>query len=168
MPNYKDFTLKAKLDSFQSIETILKSMEAMCVGVDLQTDYYFNTEVGKLKYRKGTIENLITHYERKVIDGIEKTTVYRYDKNPSPEDINTLKSTHEQIGIVVKERKIFTIENIKIHLDRLPDNQLFIEVEAIDRDVKFTDDELKEQCYSLLAKLFISEDNLIKTGYLKE
>lgn len=49
------------------------------IGLDLQTDHYFEIEKGKLKWREGTVENLITHYERIDDSGMERTIVYRYD-----------------------------------------------------------------------------------------
>lgn len=168
MLDYKDYTLKAKLTDVATVEEMLANLNADFIGVDEQTDFYFETTKGKLKYRKGTIEHLITHYAREVVDGVEKTTVYRYDKNPSPEEVDKLTAEHRQIGITMKQRKIFNVGNVKVHLDTLPDGQHFLEIEAIDRSNKLSDDELKQQCLSMLSKLKIPTENLIPTGYLKE
>ncbi|MDL5050181.1 hypothetical protein QQ054_29680 [Oscillatoria amoena NRMC-F 0135] len=92
---YKDFTIKASVKDFAPIEGILTNMNAHYAGLDEQTDYYFETHVGKLKLRQGTIENVIIHYRRALENGIERTTVYRYDKNPGPEQINHLKKRTE-------------------------------------------------------------------------
>lgn len=165
MMTYKDYTLKAKLTDPEVLEDRLKSMQAHFIGLDEQTDYYFETEKGKLKYRQGTIEHLITHYERKVVDGIEKTTVYQYDRDPSPHQVTKLRAEQKQIGVIQKERKIYNLENIKIHLDKLPNGTCFIEIEAIDRANKFTDDELKRQCLAIQSKLLIPDSDLVKTGY---
>ncbi|HEU5292508.1 MAG TPA: CYTH domain-containing protein, partial [Cyclobacteriaceae bacterium] len=134
---------------------------------DHQTDTYFQVDHGKLKLRQGTIENLITHYERTFENGAEKTQVFRYDVNPSQEEIEKLKSSHQQIGIVKKERKIYFINHIKIHLDKLPNGEEFIEMEAIDRLNQFSDEELKRQCLDLKDKLGINESEMVQTGYLK-
>ncbi len=168
MSNYKDYTIKARLENHAEVEAILQSLDAEFIGLDKQTDYYYETEIGKLKYRDGNIENLITHYKRDIVDGIERTTVYRYDKNPTDKEINDLKSVKKQIGTTYKERKIYILDNIKIHLDFIPDNKYFIEIEAIDRDNRFTDKELREQCFSLKSRLMISDEMLIKTGYFKD
>ena len=166
MTDYKDYTIKARVIDIETIERLLIQMNARFVGLDKQIDYYFETENGKLKYRQGTIENLITHYKREFRDGIERTTVYRYDKNPSPEQIARLKTEKKQIGMTEKERKIYWLDNIKIHLDQLPDGQCFIEIEAIGRENNFTDEELKRQCMQIKSRLHIHDNDLVKTGYM--
>ncbi|MFZ5972042.1 MAG: CYTH domain-containing protein [Bacteroidota bacterium] len=167
MIDYKDYTIKAKIRNIEPLEKILISMNASFVGLDNQTDYYFETDKGKLKYRHGTLENLITHYERTFEDGIEKTTVYQYDKNPTLDQIEKLRAEKKQIGVTTKERKIYTLKNVKIHLDKLPDGQCYIEIEAIDLTNSFTDNELKRQCLMIKSKLLISDNSLVTTGYLK-
>src|SRR5689334_5975370 len=128
---YKDYTIKARISSSDLLGGKLKKLNARFHGTDQQTDTYFETSVGKLKLREGTIENLITHYERTFDDGAEKTQVFRYDVNPSQDEIEKLKSSHRQIGVVKKERKIFFMDHIKVHLDKLPNGDEFIEIEAI-------------------------------------
>jgi predicted adenylyl cyclase CyaB len=164
---YKDYTIKAIVTNFEPIENQLVSMNAHFVGLDEQTDYYFETARGKLKYRQGTIEKLITHYERQLKDGVERTTVYQYDKNPTPEQINKLRAEKKQIGVIVKKRKIYTVDNVKIHLDTLPNGDCYIEIEAIDGTNKFTEIELQSQCLAIKSKLLIPDSNLVATGYLQ-
>jgi predicted adenylyl cyclase CyaB len=163
--NYKDFTIKARLKDLKKTEDILISLNARYVGEDAQTDYYFQTEKGKLKYRKGTIEHLITHYERAEIDGMEKTTVYRYDLNPSEEQIALLKAGHKLIGVVSKQRKIYRLNHLKFHLDTLPDGACFLEIEAIDLTDSFTEKELQDQCLRIWNMLGLSARDVIQTGY---
>ncbi len=163
---YKDFTIKARVEDFKAAESALARMNSVYIGLDHQTDYYFKTAQGKLKLRQGTIENLITHYERVVVDHLEKTIVYRYDVNPSQAAIDGLKKSHQQISTICKDRKIYTVEHIKIHLDQLPSGERFIEIEAIDRHNQFTDDELKDNCIELQRALSIPDQALVKTGYM--
>ncbi|WP_197464093.1 CYTH domain-containing protein [Rufibacter sp. DG15C] len=141
-------------------------MEAKFVGLDRQVDTYFDTPQGKLKLRQGTIENLITHYERVVENGVERTIVYRYDQHPTEEEMEELRAKHRQIAVVLKNREIYTLANIKIHLDTLPNQQRFIEIEAMDLTNAFTKDELKDQCLAMKSKLGIQDEDLVKTGYL--
>jgi len=143
-------------------------MNSKYIGLDNQTDYYFETSKGKLKLRQGTIENLITHYERVILDDIEKTIVYRYDKDPTVDQINQLRINYKQIGTIQKDRKIYTVDNVKIHLDRFRDGQCFIEIEAIDQTDNFTDNELREQCLTMKSRLGIADNDLVRTGYLNK
>ena len=164
---YKDFTIKAKLLHAHEKEKLLRSMDAKFIGTDLQTDHYFETTKGKLKWREGSIENLITHYERFTDGGLERTLVYRYDSHPTKEMIDDLLQNHKSIGDTKKERKIYRLDNVKIHLDKLPNNEEFIEIEAIDSANRFTVEELRTQCLTIKAKLKIADTDLLPTGYLK-
>ena len=164
--NYKDYTIKAKIVNPGSIESRLKEICAKYIGMDIQTDHYFKIEKGKLKWRQGTIENLITHYERISESGIEKTIVYRYDLNPSDKAVKALKATYAELAVIRKERKIYRVDNIKVHLDKLSDGKQFIEIEAIDSEERFSHDELKAQCKTMKLKLGIEDEDLVATGYM--
>ena len=162
---YKDYTIKAKLEDMQLLERRLREINAVFVGVDHQVDHYFETLSGKLKWREGTIEKLITHYERVVEQGVERTIVYRYDLNPSDEEINELR-LRRQIATIRKLRKIYLVGNVKIHLDQLPDGQQFVEIEAIDRNNAFRNEDLRNQCLATKSRLGIPDEDMIPTGYL--
>ena len=165
--NYKDYSLKAKLQNFEEIERILEMLGAHYIGQDRQTDTYFETPRGKLKLRQGSIENLIAHYERKMINGLERTDNYRYDQKPDITVMNDLFRNHKVIGVIRKLRKIYKIDNVKIHLDKTEEGELFIEIEAIDEFDEFTETGLLQQCLEIKEKLGISDKQLIKSGYLK-
>ena len=162
---YQDFTLKAKVSNPEKMEKILRELNASFVGTDFQKDIYFNAAKGKLKWRQGSIENLITHYERIDENGLERTVVYQYDLNPTHEQISKLYNDYKVIGFIEKERKIFYLGNVKIHLDKMKDNQTFIEIEAIDREGNQSTDKLRSQCLRIKEKLGIEDVDLIKTGY---
>src|SRR5260221_13458956 len=165
---YKDFTIKARLFDSEKMAAQLTALKAEFIGLDLQTDHYFETEKGKLKWREGTLENLITHYERLNDSGMEQTIGYQYDLNPSPDQISELIRNHRAIGITTNERGIYNLRNLKIHLDKLPNHEEFIEIEAIDREDRFTVEELKYQCLEIKSRLKIADSDLIPTGYLKK
>jgi adenylate cyclase, class 2 len=161
---YQDFTIKARAKDFVRVEELLRELGAKFLGVDVQTDTYFKTEKGKLKIREGNIENLITHYERILENGMERTIVYRYDVNPTEAEIENLMTSTQSIGVVKKNRSIYLLGIHKIHLDRLTDGD-FIEIESIDRDGRFTSSELKRLCWELKEKLEICDNDLMPTGY---
>lgn len=164
---YKDFTLKAKVNNLNNIERLLNTHGAIFKGIDHQKDIYFSAAVGKLKLRQGTIENLITHYERIDDHGIEKTIVYQYDINPSEEQKVGLYRQYNVIGIIEKTRKIYFINNVKIHLDTTQNNEVFIELEAIDINDSMRNETLRSQCMEIKNKLNIHDSDLVKTGYLR-
>ena len=166
LTDYKDYTMKTVLQDRPAIVRKLESLRAEYLVTDYQTDFYFKTSQGKLKYRKGNIENLITHYLREQVDGIERTTVLRYDRDPSPDKIDLLFRNHEHIGTIEKQRTVYVLSNIRIHLDKLNSGEEFIELEAIDRNNVFSDSELHGQCVSLFRQLGFDAARAIRTGYL--
>ncbi|MFM8740283.1 MAG: class IV adenylate cyclase [Cytophagales bacterium] len=163
---YQDFTIKARVKSFDQTKALLHQLGASCLGTDLQTDTYFATDRGKLKLRVGTLEYLITHYQRVQENGLERTLVFRYDLNPSPEEVAALHSHFAVVGQVRKERTIYLLGIHKIHLDRL-DGDCFVEIESIDRHGAYTSQELKTLCWEMKEKLLIAEEDLVPTGYLQ-
>ena len=164
---YKDFTQKAVLKDVERMRKLILSLEFQFLGEEFQHDFYFKVVRGKLKYRKGSAKNLITHYERILSDNGERTVVYRYDLNPTQEEIQLLKSSNELIGEVRKQREIYCKENIFIHLDVLESGELFIEVEVKDFDKQFSEEELKLSCYTTFLQLGFYPEDLINTGYLE-
>jgi predicted adenylyl cyclase CyaB len=167
MLKYKDFTLKAFLKSRAKIEQKLLELGARFEGDDYQQDYYFKVSNGKLKYRKGTLGTLITHYERFSIVDIEKTKVYRYDVNPTEEEVQKLYNSFDIVGEIHKSRSLYQINNLTIHLDKLENGEEYIEVEAKDFEELYTELELQNQCQQIFEKIGISQNELLTTGYIK-
>lgn len=166
MLNYQDVTLKARVSNVEQIEVRLVDVGACYIGEDHQHDIYFTCTVGKLKFRNGTLGTLITHYERILMDCAEKTHVYRYDVNPSEEEVHQLYAMHEVIGETHKIRKLYQLENVSIHLDLLPSGEKFIEVEAKDYAEIFSEEQLKMQCQKLFEDLQLTNVDRLETGYL--
>ena len=164
---YKDFTQKAVLKDVERMRKLILSLEFQFLGEEFQHDFYFKVVRGKLKYRKGSAKSLITHYERILSYNGERTVVYRYDLNPTQEEIQLLKSSNELIGEVRKQREIYRKENIFIHLDVLESGERFIEVEVKDFDKQFSEEELKSSCYTTFLQLGFDPEVLINTGYLE-
>ncbi len=165
---YKDFSVKAKCNNPAMLEKILLKNGAKFIGTDVQNDVYFNTAVGKLKLRQGNLENILIHYERAKANTLMQTRVYVFQANPDKKKINSLYGTREVIGEFKKERKIFFIDNVKIHLDKTDTNDYFIEIEAIDADGKFDTEYLQKQCEHYLSMLNIKEKDILADGYFKK
>jgi len=163
---YQDFTIKARAKGFEGVRARLQQVGARCLGTDQQVDTYFATETGKLKLREGTIENLIIHYQRVNEASIEKTLVFRYDLNPTPQEVAALHSHFAVLGQVRKERTIYLLGIHKIHLDQL-EGDCFIEIEYIDRHAAYTSQQLKALCFEMKEKLEIADADLVPTGYFR-
>jgi adenylate cyclase class IV len=47
------------------------------------------------------------------------------------------------------------------------DQDDFLEIESIDREEKFTTEELRKRCLELKEKLGIADGDLVRTGYFR-
>ena len=68
-------------------------------------------------------------------------------------------------AVVDKSRKIYFIDNVKFHFDRVVGLGTFVEVEAIDADGKFGIEKLKEQCVYYQNFLNVAPMYLLSESY---
>ncbi|BDS14530.1 class IV adenylate cyclase [Aureispira anguillae] len=157
--------IKASCLDIEKLAQILAEHQADYKGEDHQIDTYFNVPNGRLKLREGNIENALIHYHRD--NQIKpKTSSITYYK---PGDSKDLKATlTEALGIKIvvdKRRKIFFINNIKFHLDRVKELGTFVEIEAIDENGTIGQALLQKQCYQYMEILGIGEEDLLAISY---
>ena len=163
---YTDITIKARCTDPSEAAKILLQHKADYVGLDVQTDTFYETEIGKLKDRKGNIENVLMHYRREISGGLQKTEVLLYLKNPSPTTVAQICDGKQTLAQVKKFRKIFFIDNVKFHIDHLEGAGHFIEMEAIDLEGSLGMDVLRQQCGYYKELLRIADEDLINDSYV--
>ncbi len=157
--------IKALCQNHAEARNIILSLNARYIGCDHQIDHYFNVHHGRLKLRDGSIEKHLIHYLRPNRKGPKLSRVKLYPVH-EPEKLNTLLSSAlDTLVIVDKQREIYFVDNVKIHLDRVKDLGSFLEIEAIDEDDRFSDEELLHQCQHLMNLLKIAPDDLICDSY---
>ena len=74
----------------------------------------------------------------------------------------------DSLGILVaveKQREIYYIGNIKIHIDIVKELGSFIEIEASDEKGNYTKDQLHKQCSELMTAMEIREEDLVQKSY---
>jgi len=162
---YADITIKARCYDPAKTEAILLEQGAAYVGLDVQTDTYYQTDYGKLKHRQGAIENVLIHYNRRFSGNAYQTEVFLYLKNPGEKTIAQICGGQKELAQVKKLRKIYFIENVKLHIDYLEELGHFVEIEAIDLDGSFGTDMLQQQCNYYKELLQIEEDDLVTSAY---
>lgn len=157
--------IKAHTENTDDIVKWLKKNNADYKGVDHQTDTYFQVAEGRLKLRKGNIENALIFYKRKDQAGPKQSTVFLEPLQPD----NIMKEIlSASLGILVevqKERQIWFVENVKIHLDKVKSLGHFVEIEAIDVEGNIGREKLSEQCQRMMAAFNIQEKDLIENSY---
>lgn len=159
--------LKARLDQLEPVRAFLMGHHARLVATDYQKDTYFHVPNGKLKLRRGTVENALIHKDR-------PTSVDPEAGDPGyfPLEIagaETLADVLERaLGtkvVIEKKREIYFIDNVKFHLDEVKGLGYFVEIEAVDVDDSATEEELGRQCCAFRDALGIREEDLLAHSY---
>ncbi|WP_162426199.1 class IV adenylate cyclase [Pontibacter pudoricolor] len=163
---YADITIKARCHNPAEAEAILQQHNAEYKGLDVQTDTFYSVDSGKLKLRKGTIENVLIHYNRVWAGGAMQTEVMMYLKNPGSATIEAVCGGLEVVSELRKLRKIYFIDNVKFHIDQVEGHGQFIEIEAIDLDGSVGTETLMQQCGYYKDLLLIEDDDLINDSYI--
>ncbi len=157
--------IKAVCSDLERIRQILSKMQADFKGTDHQVDTYFHTRTGRLKWRKGNIENNLIWYQRQDQAGprTSRCILYHIDKDDHLMDI--LDRTLGVRVVVDKQREIYFVDNIKIHLDRVKGLGTFLEIEAQGLEGNMTEEMLHRQCTEIMDAFRISADDLVGESY---
>lgn len=157
--------IKARCENPDHIRTILNKHNADFKGTDHQIDTYFKVPEGRLKLRRGTIENNLIFYKRSNQKGPKSSNINLVPAE-HPEKLHTLLESALGIKVVVdKEREIYFIDNVKFHIDEVKGLGSFVEIEAIDEDRSIGKEKLHQQCQKYLQLFKIQEDQLVAESY---
>jgi len=154
--------IKALCRNPEEVRNILLALRAEFRGTDKQTDIYFKVPRGRLKLRRGKIENALIFYERPDVTEAKIARVTLF-KLANPDDLLPLLTRALDILVTIrKRREIYFLNNVKIHLDCIKDLGSFIEIEVIGE----TTSEIQFQtCRRLMKKLKISQADLVAGSY---
>ncbi len=157
--------IKARCDELDKVRTTLREHHADFRGLDHQTDTYFIVPHGRLKLREGDIENALIYYEREDQPGPKESKVMLAPTLEGPAFRQILQRLFDVKVVVEKQREIYYMENIKIHLDSVTDLGTFVEIEAIGVDMESSRDVLLKQCEDLMKTLRIEQKDLVIDSY---
>ena len=160
-----NFEFKARVGNPDDFEKKLLVLQPAFRGEDHQTDTYFNIKDGRLKLREGNIENSLIHYERQDCLGAKQSSVILYRYNPDQALKNILIRTLGIKVVVEKVRRIYFIENVKFHFDRVKGLGTFIEVEAIDETGSIGLEKLKIQCNHYASYFSLKDEDYLDKSY---
>lgn len=160
-----NFEFKATVINLPDSEKKLSSLQPKFIGEDNQTDTYFNVSDGRLKLREGNIENALIWYKREDAAGAKQSDILLYKHLPDKTLKAILTKVHGIKTIVKKSRRIYFINNVKFHFDRVEGLGSFIEVEAIDETGNIGIEKLKEQCNFYIAFFGIKSEDFMKESY---
>jgi adenylate cyclase, class 2 len=160
-----NYEFKARTSQLDVLEAKLKSLDPVFKGEDHQVDTYFNVHQGRLKLREGNIEHALIWYERPDEAGAKQSNVILYQHKPDPALKDILINSLGIKTVVDKKRRIYFIDNVKFHFDRVAGLGTFVEVEAIDLTGSAGLEKLEDQCRRYAGLFELQPDNYIANSY---
>jgi adenylate cyclase, class 2 len=161
----KNYEFKAKTEDLDRLERELLGLNPVFKGEDHQIDTYFNVPSGRLKLREGNIENALIYYERPDIADAKQADIILYKHSPEKSLKDILAKVHGIKTIVDKTRRIYFIENVKFHFDKVINLGTYVEVEAIDETGGIGLEMLKEQCKRYFLFFGLNKSDLVDKSY---
>ena len=165
MPNIE---IKAKCHNIDRARATAQELKTDYIGNLHQIDTYFETKKGRLKLREiNDKEAQLIPYYKEYSTGPMKSS---YSVLPVDDAVNLkhiLDKTLGTVTVVDKEREVFLIDNVRVHLDRVKDLGTFIEFEAVYLESTLEDKEREVERVSKLMEAFqIKEEDLLDKSYI--
>jgi adenylate cyclase, class 2 len=160
---------KARCGDLDDVLDRLLGLGARSQGIDEQDDVYYRVPKGRLKLRRGTIENTLIHYLRPDVAALKESDVRLVQVDPGSGLDDLLGAALDRDVTVRKRRHILWLGNVKFHLDRVAGLGSFLEIEAIGGGDERGDDrggeELRAQCDHYMRLLGVRAADLEARSY---
>jgi adenylate cyclase, class 2 len=163
--SHTNIEFKAKASNIVALEEKLQALKPRFIGLDHQIDTYYHVTKGRLKLREGNIENALIWYERSDFAGAKQSDIILYKHAPDDALKSILEKLHGIKIVVDKKRKIYFVDNVKFHFDRVDGLGTFVEVEAIDADGSIGTEKLRQQCDYYASFFEIAADDFMEVSY---
>jgi len=157
--------IKARCPDPERVRSVLASAGARRVGLDHQVDTYYGVERGRLKLRRGNIENNLIYYQRADGKRPKRSDVSLYPSS-DPDQLHDLLS--QAFGVwrtVDKKREIYFHENVKLHVDEVEHLGAFVEIEVIEDSDDADEEHMRAICRDWMLRLGVREQDLVATSY---
>ena len=156
---------KARVEDMASLEARLLELHPRFIGCDHQVDTYFNVPHGRLKWRKGNVENALIFYLRSNEASVRTSRVIMEPLQPGSALPELIRELYDVLVVVDKQRRIYRLDHVKFHLDKVAGLGLFAEVEVIDESGTGDEASLREQAEYFRNFLGIPEQAILSESY---
>jgi predicted adenylyl cyclase CyaB len=158
--------IKARCGDLDAARRVAHELATRYVGVDHQVDTYFVTRSGRLKLRESSLSGgQLIPYRRPDQAGPKRSD---YQVIPVPLPVQAKALLSELLGVhrvVEKQREIFLVDNVRIHLDRVAGLGHFLELEAVFDASAAAEARERAKVDTLMAALGVTADDLLATSY---
>ncbi len=164
--SFLNIEIKAYCPDPQAAEQYLLQAGARYAGLDTQVDTYFHVPDGRLKLRRGQIENNLIYYRRPDQEGPKASSFLLYPVQES-EKLETILTASLGVKVVVeKRRKIFFLEHTKFHIDEVPGLGHFVEIEVSNlHHPTLSEAQMQDDCQNYMKALGIETHHLLCRSY---
>lgn len=163
---HANLEIKARCRDIEATRERAAVLATEYVGLDHQVDTYFLTARGRLKLRESSLSGgQLVPYLRPDQEG-PKVSDYRVIPVEEPASLKRLLS--EILGVhrvVDKQREIYRVENVRIHLDRVVGLGTFLELEAVFDGSAASEAEQQRKVDRLMKELGVAPGDLLATSY---
>ncbi|MFQ5599443.1 MAG: class IV adenylate cyclase [Candidatus Krumholzibacteriia bacterium] len=158
--------MKARVLEWGPIEDVLSEIGAREAGQFAQRDVFFRCRRGRLKLRlvAGRPAQLIG-YERKDAACVRASEYQVVEVEDGGSLLRVLELALGRLGEVRKRRRLFLLDNVRIHLDEVDRLGRFLEIEAVVGD-RHPEPECHALARALLARLGVRADQVQERAYV--
>jgi predicted adenylyl cyclase CyaB len=158
--------IKARCADLAALRARVSAIATGYQGLDRQVDTYFRTAAGRLKLRQSSLGGgQLVPYLRPDGHG-ERRADYAVIAIPEPQACLRLLAAILGVHRVVrKQREIFLVGNVRVHLDRVDGLGDFLELEAVFDGSPAAEAGEREKVQKLLAELGVRDGDLVPTSY---
>jgi len=162
----RNVEIKARIESVDILLPRIKALADSGPFEILQDDTFFSCPNGRLKLRAlSETEGQLIFYQRPDKAG-PKESFYVIFPTAEPNSLREVLSlAYGQSGRVRKHRTLFLVDRTRVHLDRVDGLGYFLELEVVLSEKEPTEAGVLV-AHELLAKLDISQDQLIEGAYV--
>ncbi len=157
--------IKTRFSAFSHAREVLSLLGGHCQGFEKQTDTYYQVDSGRLKIRERASAGVeLIQYVRDDVAG-SRPSHYEVVPVKQPDRVKTKLAREHGVRIVVKkEREVWILDNVRLHLDQVEGLGSFLEIEAVLSD-SVSEAKGKEQVHNLMTALGIDTKDLVPQSY---
>jgi adenylate cyclase, class 2 len=130
--------IKVHVDDLDAVRERVRALDADFLGADRQRDTYFKVSRGRLKLREGTVEACLVFYVRPDTAGPRRCDYELCSFTPGDSVLPLIRRVLAAAlgvrAVVEKNREIYYVGAVKIHLDEVIGLGSFAELEVIGRE----------------------------------
>jgi len=163
----RNLEIKARTDDLKRLHNIAANLGAAPGGKHRQVDTYFKTPNGRLKLRESSMtgNELIAYFRP---DGTQAAEC-EYERLRVQDATRLKKALERTIGIsvvVVKDRELYRLNNVRIHLDEVEKLGDFIELEVeLDEMTPTHNPDAEIMIRELIQAFDIKPEDMVECSY---